>query len=286
MTDKKNANPGSTELLRLLITLNISLRIYLGMSYFTALTIAGSDSGGGAGIEADLKTFQALGVHGTCAITALTSQNTLGVQAVFDVPPRVIESQIDSVMADFDVAYAKTGMLSKKDTVECVARKAKEYGLKLVVDPVMAAEAGGRLLNPDAVEALKKFILPLADVTTPNIYEASILSGIEVKDLESAKEACKAIYGMGARHVVVTGGHMGGVDVLYDGRFKVFEGELVKGGTHGTGCTHSAAITAYLCRGESVGNACSKAKAFVKNAVMSSMDVGHGVKPVNPGGIK
>ncbi len=257
------------------------------MRHFTALTIAGSDSGGGAGIEADLKTFQALRVHGTCAITAITSQNTLGVQAVFDVPVKVIESQIDSVMSDFNVAYAKTGMLSRAETVECVARKAREYGLKLVVDPVMAAEAGGRLLNPDAVEALKKLILPLAEVTTPNVYEATILSGIQVKDLESAKEAGKKIYHLGARHVVVTGGHMDGVDVLYDGfRFKVFKGELVKGGTHGTGCTHSAAITAYLCRGESIESACTKAKAFVKNAVLGSMDVGHGVKPVNPGGKK
>lgn len=256
------------------------------MSHITALTIAGSDSGGGAGIEADLKTFQALGVHGTCAITAITSQNTMGVQAVFDVPAQVIESQIDSVMADFDVACVKTGMLSRAETVECVARKAREYGLRLVVDPVMAAEAGGRLLHPDAVEALKKLILPMAEVVTPNIYEASILSGIEVNDLESAKEACRAIRGLGARNVVVTGGHMGGVDVLYDGSFKVFRGELVKGGTHGTGCTHSAAITAYMCRGDIVEDACLNAKAFVKNAVLSSMDVGHGVRPVNPGGIR
>ncbi|WP_174591087.1 bifunctional hydroxymethylpyrimidine kinase/phosphomethylpyrimidine kinase [Methanocella conradii] len=256
------------------------------MSHFTALTIAGSDSGGGAGIGADLKTFQALGVHGTCAITAITSQNTLGVQAVFDVPPYVIESQIDSVMADFEVTYAKTGMLSRVETVKCVARKAREYGLKLVVDPVMAAEAGGRLLNPDAVEALKELMLPMAEVVTPNVFEASTLSGILVNDVESAKEACKAIHALGARRVVVTGGHMGGIDVLYDGSFKVFRGELVKGGTHGTGCTYSAAITAYLARGESVENACSKAKEFVRNAVTRSMDVGHGVRPVNPGGIR
>jgi hydroxymethylpyrimidine kinase/phosphomethylpyrimidine kinase len=257
------------------------------MSSFTALTIAGSDSGGGAGIGADLKTFQALGVHGTCAITAITSQNTMGVQAVFDVPPRVIESQIDSVMADFGVAFAKTGMLSRVKTVESVAHKVREYGLKLVVDPVMAAESGGRLLNPDAVEALKTLILPMAAVTTPNVYEASILSGIEVRDVESARAACKAIHDMGAGCVVVTGGHMGGVDVLYDGtNFKVFKGELVKGGTHGTGCTYSAAVTAYLCRGEGIESACSKAKEFVRNAVLGSMDVGHGVRPVNPGGKK
>lgn len=257
------------------------------MSHFIALTIAGSDSGGGAGIQADLKAFQALGVHGTCAITAITAQNTMGVQSVFDVPPRVIESQIDSVLADFNVIYAKTGMLSRVETVECVARKAKEYGLKLVVDPVMAAEAGGRLLNPDAVEALKKYVLPLAEATTPNVFEASVLSGIDVKDLASAKNACKAIHRTGVRHVIVTGGHMGGIDVLYDGQdFKVFTGELVRGGTHGTGCTHSAAVTAYLSRGERIEAACAKAKAFVRTAVFNSMDVGQGVKPVNPGGIK
>jgi hydroxymethylpyrimidine/phosphomethylpyrimidine kinase len=256
------------------------------MSHYTALTIAGSDSGGGAGIEADLKTFQALGVHGTCAITAITSQNTLGVQGVFDVPPGVIASQIDSIMADFDVVYAKTGMLSRIETIECVAKKARQYGLKLIVDPVMAAESGGRLLNPDAVDALKRLILPLAEVATPNVFEASVLSGIQVKDLDSAKEACKAIQGLGVRNAVVTGGHMGGLDVLYDGRFQVFEGELVKGGTHGTGCTHSSAIAAYLARGEKVENAVLKAKAFVRNAVLNSMDVGHGVRPVNPGGIR
>ncbi len=256
------------------------------MSHYTALTIAGSDSGGGAGIEADLKTFQALGVHGTCAITAITSQNTLGVQGVFDVPPDVIESQIDSVMADFEVRYAKTGMLSRVETIESVARKAKQYDLRLIVDPVMAAESGGRLLNPDAVDALKKLILPLAEVATPNAFEATVLSGIAVKDLDSAKEACKVIHGLGVRHAVVTGGHIGGVDVLYDGHFRVFEGELVKGGTHGTGCTHSSAITAYLARGETVESAVLKAKAFVRGAVASSMDVGHGVRPVNPGGIR
>lgn len=257
------------------------------MSHFTALTIAGSDSGGGAGIEADLKTFQALGVHGTCAITAITSQNTLGVQSVFDVPAPVIDSQIASVMADFNVIYAKAGMLSRAETVECVARNIKKYGLKVVVDPVMGAEAGGRLLNPDAVEALKNMILPLAEVTTPNVYEASILSGIDVCDLASAKEACRIIHDMGTRYVVVTGGHMGGIDVLFDGNdFSVFKGELVKGGTHGTGCTHSVALTAYLCRGETILDACAKAKTFVKDAVLNSMDVGHGVRPVNPGGIK
>lgn len=254
--------------------------------HYVALTIAGSDSGGGAGIEADLKTFQALGVHGTCAITAVTSQNTLGMQGVFDLPPGVIESQIDSIMSDFSVTYAKTGMLSRVETIECVAKKARQYGLKLVVDPVMAAESGGRLLNPDAVDALKKMILPLAEVATPNVFEASVLTGIDIKDLSSMKEACRALHGLGVKHAVVTGGHMGGVDVLYDGRFRVFEGELVKGGTHGTGCTHSSAITAYLARGEKVEDAVLKAKAFVKNAVLSSMDVGHGVRPVNPGGIR
>jgi hydroxymethylpyrimidine kinase/phosphomethylpyrimidine kinase len=268
----------------MLIILNGVLQV---MGHFTALTIAGSDSGGGAGIEADLKTFQALGVHGTCAITAITSQNTMGVQAVYDIPPHVIDGQIDSVMADFEVSYAKTGMLSRAETVECVARNVKRFGLKLIVDPVMAAESGGRLLHPGAVNALRDLILPLAEVTTPNVFEAAALSGVEVKDLPSAKEACRIIHGIGTKYVVVTGGHMGGIDVLYDGvDFHVFEDVLVKGGTHGTGCTHSAAITAYLCRGETIEKACEKAKVFVRNAVMNSMDVGHGVRPVNPGGLK
>lgn len=256
------------------------------MSHFVALTIAGSDSGGGAGIQADLKTFQAFGVHGTCAITAITSQNTNGVQGVFDVPLQVIESQIDSVVGDFNVRYAKTGMLSKKETIGLVAKKAEQYGLKLVVDPVMAAEAGGRLLNQDAVESLAYDLLPLAEVVTPNINEAKVLSGIEINSLESAYEACREIYAFGVQNVVLTGGHFNGIDILCNGKFSVLKGDLVKGGTHGTGCTHSAAITASLARGEPIEKACANAKSFVKRAVMSSMDVGHGVKPVNPGGIK
>jgi hydroxymethylpyrimidine/phosphomethylpyrimidine kinase len=256
------------------------------MSHFVALTIAGSDSGGGAGIEADIKTFQALGVHGTVAIAAITSQNTHGVQSVFDVPPQVIASQIDSVMSDFNVKYTKTGMLSRVETIEIVAKKIDQYGLKVIVDPVMAAEAGGRLLNPDAVDTLVKRLLPIAEVTTPNTFEASVLSGVDIKDLKTAKQACKVIYDMGVKNVMVTGGHMGGVDILYNGDFKLFRGKLVKGGTHGTGCTYAAALTAYLARGESVRDSCAKAKAFVKKAVLNSMDVGHGVRPVNPGGKK
>ncbi|OPY29507.1 MAG: Bifunctional thiamine biosynthesis protein ThiDN [Methanocella sp. PtaU1.Bin125] len=251
------------------------------------LTIAGSDSGGGAGVQADLKTFHALGVHGACAITALTSQNTTGVQAVFDVPPAVIASQIDSVMADFPVRYAKTGMLSRSETVRLVAGKVRQYGLKVVVDPVMAAEAGGRLLNPDAVEALRTDLLPLAEAITPNVYEAGVLSGVEIRDMDSAREACKKIHAPGVKYVVLTGGHFGGRDILYDGtKFTVFEGPLVKGGTHGTGCTYAAALTAYLAKGEPIEAACDKAKRFVKEAVLGSMDVGHGVHPVNPGGCR
>lgn len=251
----------------------------------TVMTIAGSDSGGGAGVQADIKTFQALGVHGTCAITALTAQNTTGVRSVFDVPLPVIASQIDAIMADFNVRYAKTGMLSQAETVRLVAEKVRQYGLKVVVDPVMAAEAGGRLLNPDAVGALKDDLLPLAEATTPNVYEASVLSGVEIKDMDSAKEACRRIHRLGVKHVVLTGGHFGGVDILFDGvKFTIFAGELIKGGTHGTGCAYSAAMTAYLAKGETIENTCDKAKRFVKEAVLNSMDVGHGVHPVNPGG--
>lgn len=252
-----------------------------------AMTIAGSDSGGGAGLQADIKTFQALGVHGTCVITALTSQNTRGVQAVFDVPPATIGCQFDSVLQDFEVRCAKTGMLSRPETVRCVAGKVAEHGLRLVIDPVMAAEAGGRLLNPDAVEALKSSLLPLSEVTTPNVHEASVLSGIEITDMASAHEACRKIKALGVKYVVLTGGHFGGVDILYDGsKYTEFRGELVKGGTHGTGCTHSAAMTALLAKGERIEGACEKAKLFVKKAVANSMDVGHGVRPVNPGGCR
>jgi hydroxymethylpyrimidine kinase/phosphomethylpyrimidine kinase len=252
-----------------------------------AMTIAGSDSGGGAGVQADLKTFQALDVHGTCAITALTSQNTTGVKAVFDVPLPVIASQIEAVMADFDVRHAKTGMLSRAETVRLVADKVRQHRLKVVVDPVMAAEAGGRLLNPDAVDALKHDLLPLAEVTTPNVHEASVLAGVEVKDMDSAKEACRNIHKLGVKYVVLTGGHFGGTDILYDGeKFTLFEGPLVKGGTHGTGCTYAAALTAYLARGETIEKACDKAKRFVKEAVINSMSVGRGVHPVNPGGCR
>jgi hydroxymethylpyrimidine/phosphomethylpyrimidine kinase len=250
------------------------------------MTIAGSDSGGGAGIQADLKTFQALGLHGTCAITAITAQNTNGVKAVFDVPCPVIESQIDAVMADFDVRFAKTGMLSRAETIRCVARKVAEYGLKVVVDPVMSAEAGGKLLNHDAVDVLKNELLPIAEVTTPNVYEAAVLSGVQISDMDSARAACELIRSLGVKNVVLTGGHFGGVDILYDGEFYYFKGDLVKGGTHGTGCTHSASVTAYLAQGETLTTACMGAKAFVRNAVLNSMDVGHGVHPVNPGGIR
>ena len=163
----------------------------------------------------------------------------------------------------------------------------RQYGLKVVVDPVMAAEAGGRLLNPDAVDALKHDLLPLAEVTTPNVYEAGVLSGVEIKDMDTAKEACKKIHALGVKYVMLTGGHFGGIDILYDGeKFTIFEGPLVKGGTHGTGCTYAAAMTAYLAKGETIESACDKAKRFVKEAVLTSMDVGHGVHPVNPGGCR
>ncbi|HMK47911.1 MAG TPA: bifunctional hydroxymethylpyrimidine kinase/phosphomethylpyrimidine kinase, partial [Methanocella sp.] len=194
--------------------------------------------------------------------------------------------QIDAVLADFDVGYAKTGMLSRADTVRCVARKVSEYGLKVVVDPVMTAEAGGRLLNLDAVETLKSELLPLAEVATPNVYEASTLSGVSISDMDSAREACREIRSFGVKSVVLTGGHFGGTDLLFDGEFHVYQGDLVRGGTHGTGCTHSAAMTSFLVRGKPLTEACEQAKAFVMNSIQNSMGVGSGVHPVNPGGVR
>ena len=245
------------------------------------MTIAGSDSGGGAGVQADLKTFAALGVHGTCAITSITSQNTLGVQDTYDLPVEIIASQIEAISSDFDVAYAKTGMLSSSEIVRAVAQEVKKHELPVVVDPVMVAEAGGALLRVDAVSVLIEELIPLAKVVTPNIFEAEKLFGWRVKDEESAKKAAKRIYGLGAGAVLITGGHLDAVDILYDGEFTLIPGKLVKKDTHGAGCTHSAALTVYLAKGLALKDAAIKAKEFVTAAIAGGADVGKGANPVD-----
>jgi len=245
------------------------------------MTIAGSDSGGGAGVQADLKAFAALGVHGTCTITSITAQNTLGVQRTYDLPTDVITAQIGAILSDFDVAYAKTGMLSSSEIIRAVAQEIKKHKIPVVVDPVMVAEAGGSLLREDAVSVLIKELIPLAKVITPNIFEAEALSGVRVKDKESAKLAARKIHDLGADGVLITGGHLDAVDILYDGEFTVIPGRLIDKGTHGAGCTHSAALTAYLAKGFALNDAAIKAKEFVTAAIAGGADVGRGTNPVD-----
>ena len=246
------------------------------------LTIGGSDSGGGAGIQADIKTFSVLGLHGTCAITAITAQNTLGVQQVFSLGPDAVRAQLQSITDDFTVAAAKTGMLFSAETVETVADILRDKDILLVIDPVIEAEAGGRLLHPEAVQALKDQLLPLADVVTPNIFEAEALSGVAVRDKESAVQAAGRILDAGAGAVIVKGGHLDCTDLLATKEMSLFlPGKRVAGENHGVGCTYSAALTAYLASGASLPQAARQAKRFAEYALSGSMRVGKGVGPVS-----
>jgi hydroxymethylpyrimidine/phosphomethylpyrimidine kinase len=246
------------------------------------LTIGGSDSGGGAGIQADLKTFCVLGLHGTCAITAITAQNTLGVQHVFGLQPEIVVEQLRSITDDFSIAFAKTGMLHTADIVTAVARHLGMTDIPFVLDPVIEAEAGGRLLRPDAVEALKAHLIPLAYVVTPNIFEAQALTGIVVRDRESAHQAAQKILEIGAKAVIIKGGHLDYIDLLMTDRETILlPGERVAGENHGVGCTYSAALTAFLALGSSLEEAARQAKRFAERALLGSMRVGRGVGPVN-----
>ncbi len=252
------------------------------------LTIAGSDSGSGAGIQADLKTFAAHGVHGTSAITAVTAQNTLGVTAVQEVDLDVIAAQIDAVVEDMHPVAVKTGMLSSPEIVRLVAAKANEYGWQtLVVDPVMVASSGARLLRDEAVETYRTELLPLAAVTTPNLLEATELTGIEIASSGDAREAAKAISVLGVKYVVVKGGHMEVAgesrDLLYDGSDFVEFGLpwIDTTSTHGTGCTFASAITAQLALGGDIESAFRSAKKFVWEAMNAAYPVGQGHGPLN-----
>ncbi len=253
-----------------------------------ALTIAGSDSGGGAGIQADLKTFAALGVYGMSAITAVTAQNTLGVTAVQDISPDVIAAQIDAVATDIGVDVVKTGMLSNAEIIRVVASKAREHGFeRLVVDPVMVAASGARLLRDDAVETLVSDLLPLATVVTPNIPEAEVLTGARIADEGAMRDAARAIRAMGPPYVVVKGGHLESstrsADVLFDGAdFTEFAGDRIDtASTHGTGCTFASALAAGLAHGLAVSEAVGLAKRYVTEAMAAAFPVGHGHGPVS-----
>lgn len=251
------------------------------------MTIAGSDSGGGAGIQADLKTFAALGVHGTSAVTAITAQNTLGVTDVLEVPPELVLAQIDAVVTDIGAAAAKTGMLSSARIIEAVAEAIRRHSLSvLVVDPVMVAKGGARLLRDDAVGALRTVLLPLAAVITPNLPEAEVLLGRSITSLDERRDAAQELVRLGARAAVVKGGHAEGdaVDVYADADhlFELSAARIETANTHGSGCTFSAAITSYLAMGDSAPDAVRRAKAFISSAIEFSIEVGSGHGPVNP----
>ncbi len=252
-----------------------------------ALTIAGSDSGGGAGIQADLKTFAALGVHGMSAITSITAQNTYAVTKVVDLDPDMVVEQIRVCLEDIGVDAIKTGMLHTREIIEAVAGELRKVRVPKVVDPVMVAKSGAPLLRDDAIRSLVEEMLPLANVVTPNAKEAERLTGKRVADLEDQKRAAREIASMGAKAVVVKGGHIDGPvvrDVLYvDGEFHVLEAERIPTkNTHGTGCTFASAIAAYLAHGFTTVEAVRHAKEFVTDAIRYGLDLGRGPGPVNP----
>jgi len=249
-----------------------------------ALTIAGSDSGGGAGIQADIKTMAALGVYGTSVITAITAQNTVTVSAVHEVPVEVIAAQLDAVLSDFPVGGAKTGMLSSRAIIETVQQKIRQYDIRnLVIDPVMVAKSGDRLLRGDAIDALRQ-LLPLALVITPNIPEAEVLTGMAIRDEVEREDAARRLHEMGPQWVVIKGGHLPGapVDLLWDGRrTRRLQAERIETtSTHGTGCTFSAAIAALLSKGADVEMAIVEAKEFVTEAITYAEPLGRGHGPL------
>ncbi|MDX1439904.1 MAG: bifunctional hydroxymethylpyrimidine kinase/phosphomethylpyrimidine kinase [Rubricoccaceae bacterium] len=253
-----------------------------------ALTIAGSDSGGGAGLQADLKAFEANGVFGTSVVTAVTAQNTVGVRDAFDLPAEVIAAQIDAVAEDFQVGAVKTGMLSAKATINAVADGIERHALgQVVVDPVMVATSGDLLLQPDALDTLKSRMLGLADVLTPNTHEAEVLAGFPVQTLIDVRRAAEKILGMGPRAVLVKGGHLDGeeeaIDVLFDESGEtLFRAErIATKNTHGSGCTYASAIAANLAKGFGVVESIARAKSYLTEAIRYSLDVGSGHGPTN-----
>ncbi|MFX0106489.1 MAG: bifunctional hydroxymethylpyrimidine kinase/phosphomethylpyrimidine kinase [Candidatus Hodarchaeota archaeon] len=251
------------------------------------LTIAGSDSGGGAGIQADLKTFSALGIFGMSAITALTAQNTVGVQGIFEVDPEFVAKQIDSVMSDIGADAWKTGMLSNAEIIQVVADRASHYNVELlIVDPVMVAKSGDPLLKAEANSTLISKLVPLAHIITPNLHEAHILTGIKINNINEVQESAVKIFEMGAKNVVIKGGHLQdikeSIDILYDGKkFIEFRSPRINtNNTHGTGCTFASAIAAELVKGNDIKKAVHIAKAYLTNAIQRADDLyigkGHG----------
>ncbi len=253
-----------------------------------ALTIAGSDSGGGAGIQADLKTFQELEVFGMSAITAVTAQNTLGVHGVYPMSAEAVVKQIQAVGTDIGVDALKTGMLFNAEIIEAVSEQLKIFKWEnVVVDPVMIAKGGASLLLNEAISALKTYLLPLAKVITPNIPEAEVLTGMTIHSLEEKKDAAKRLQELGVNNIVIKGGHdeneSESVDLLFDGKeFYTFSNKRINTkNTHGTGCTFSAALTAELANGKDVYEAIMTAKAFIQAAIEDDLEIGQGHGPTN-----
>ena len=252
----------------------------------TALTIAGSDSGGGAGAQADLKTFLACRVHGMSAITAVTVQNSLGVTGFYELPPHAVAEQIESVVSDIGVDAAKTGMLASAEIMVAVAETVRRLGVApFVVDPVAASQHGDPLLRPDALEALRELIVPLASLVTPNLGEVKLLTGIEVHSRTDMNDAARALHAMGPQWVLVKGGHLAfgdAVDVLYDGTdfVELAAPRVDTAHTHGSGDTLAAAITAALARGLGMADAVREGKRFITGAVEGSFALGSGLGPV------
>lgn len=251
-----------------------------------ALTIAGSDCSGGAGIQADLKTFSALGVFGMSAIVSVVAENTCRVIQIHDIPVETIRAQIDAVYEDIGTDAVKIGMLNQSEIMLAVAEKLKEYQPKnIVLDPVMYAKGGCPLMNMDAIDTLIRHVLPLVDVVTPNIPEAEKIAGMSIATMDDRKKAAKLIYEMGPKHVIIKGGHSmeDACDLLYDGvDFTVFEQQRIDTkNTHGTGCTFSSAIAAGLARGMDIQRAVANAKKYITMAISHSLNIGKGHGPTN-----
>jgi hydroxymethylpyrimidine/phosphomethylpyrimidine kinase len=260
---------------------------YRTMKLPVALTIAGSDSGGGAGIQADLKTFAALGCHGTSALTAVTAQNTQGVSSYVELPLAMVREQIDRVVEDLQPHAAKTGMLASPDIIETVVRAVEEHKIpNLVVDPVMVAKGGHKLLQEEAVDALRTRLLPLAAVLTPNLPEAEVLLERTVRTREDRERAARDLVAMGCQAAIVKGGHgaSDADDVYCSGQTLVWlpAERIETPNTHGSGCTFSAAIVAGLARGLDRDSAVREAKRFITEAIRHALELGHGHGPVNP----
>jgi hydroxymethylpyrimidine/phosphomethylpyrimidine kinase len=251
------------------------------------LTIAGSDSGGGAGIQADLKAMSANGVFGMSVITAITAQNTRAVTAAYDLPIALIEAQIDAIFEDFEVSAVKTGMLSSTDIVRTVARKLRPLSVEnLVVDPVMISKSGYDLLQPDAIESVKHDLIPLARLVTPNLPEAERLTGRPIRTADEARGAARAIHELGPGAVLIKGGHRldePATDILFDGsEFTILRGEYIEtSNTHGTGCTYASAIAAQLALGKSLADAVRTAKSYITEAIRHALAIGHGHGPTD-----